>query len=429
MDKNESTKTRDDEQGARPLDDQASAQKTGEVLTKRRRLRPRVALVAVLLVAVAALLVWYFFLRAPAAPRGVIQVSGRIEGDDAAVASKASGRIREITVREGDRVTAGQTIAVIDDESLQARVEQARFAVEQAEARAARAREQIAVLQSQLEQARLTIEQSREDARGRVRQAEAQVAQAEAQLAQAEAAFAQARYDDERFARLAKTGDVSERSERQAHAAAESQAAVVRAARRQVEVARGGLIAARASLTNPAIRIEQANTVERQIAQADTDVRGALADAERARAQLRETEATQADLTIVAPFDATVATRAAEPGEVVAAGTTIVTLVNFDQIYLRAFVPEGEIGRVRTGQAARVYLDSDPKRPLEAIVARIDPEASFTPENTYFRDDRVKQVFGVRLQLTDPQGFAKPGMPADGEILVEGDNWPASKRQ
>ena len=123
-----------------------------------------------------------------------------------------------------------------------------------------------------------------------------------------------------------------------------------------------------------------------------------------------------------------VATRSAEPGEIVAPGTVVVTIFNPQQVYLRAFIPEGDIGRVRTGQLARVYLDSNPKLPLDAVVARIDPQASFTPENTYFRDDRVKQVVGVKLQIVNAQGFAKPGMPADGEVLVEGDSWVATNR-
>ena len=67
--------------------------------------------------------------------------------------------------------------------------------------------------------------------------------------------------------------------------------------------------------------------------------------------------------------------------------------------------------------------------PIAAYVLRIDPQATFTPENTYFRDDRVKQVVGVKLQLKGGIGFAKPGMPADGEILVSGDIWPAHKRK
>ena len=70
--------------------------------------------------------------------------------------------------------------------------------------------------------------------------------------------------------------------------------------------------------------------------------------------------------------------------------------------------------------------DRDVER-IDAVVIRIDPKASFTPENTYFRDDRVKQVIGVKLQLRGEAGYGKPGMPADGEILVEGSAWPAAK--
>ena len=106
------------------------------------------------------------------------------------------------------------------------------------------------------------------------------------------------------------------------------------------------------------------------------------------------------------------------------AGTPIVTLVDLARVYLRGFVPEGRIGEVKVGQPARVYLDSDPDEPIEAFVSRIDPQATFTPENTYFREDRVKQVVGVKLQLKGAVGFAKPGMPADGEILVSASSWP-----
>jgi HlyD family secretion protein len=74
---------------------------------------------------------------------------------------------------------------------------------------------------------------------------------------------------------------------------------------------------------------------------------------------------------------------------------------------------------VRAGQRAEVFLDSAPGQPIEAVVSRIDPEASFTPENTYFRDDRVKQVFGVKLTLRGAVGYAKPGMPADGKVFVD----------
>ena len=376
------------------------------------------------IVVVAGFLVWWFLIRQPPVPHNIIALSGRIEGDDSTVAAKTSGRIREIRVREGDSVKAGDVIALLDDAQALAREQQAQSAAQEADARVLRSQQQISVLQEQLRQARLTVDQSRLDAEGRVRQAQAQVATSEANLSQAEANYEQARYDAEKFSRLAKSGDVSERQGKQARTTAEAQAAVVESARKQVAAARGALTAARANLENPPIRSSQATAVQKQIGQAQSDIAATQAEAERARAQVKEAQANRSDLTIVAPFDGTIATRAAEPGEVVAPGTAIVTMVDLSKIYLRGFVPEGDISRVKLGQTARVYLDSDPRRPIDAFVSRVDPEASFTPENTYFRDERVKQVVGVKLQIKNPAGDAKPGMPADGEILVEGNAWP-----
>lgn len=375
--------------------------------------------VALLVLAMAGTAVWYFLIRTPSGPQNVIKVSGRIEGDDATVSAKVAGRIREINVREGDQVKAGQVIALIDDEQVQAREEQQQSLVREAEARVLSAQQQIAVLNAQLEESNIGVDQARVDAQGRVSQAEAQVAHAEAELVKAEADYGQARYDEERYTTLAKDGDVPERTGKQARTTAEAQAAAVRAAQRQVDVARGSLTMAKANLANVAMRTSQATGVRQQIVQAQSGITAAQAEAEQARAKLREVQADRDDLQVVAPIDGTVATRSAEPGEVVTAGTALVTLVDLNAVYLRGFIPEGEIGRVRAGQTARVYLDSAPEKAIEAVVTRIDPEASFTPENTYFKDDRVKQVVGVKLMLKGAAGYAKPGMPADGEVVTE----------
>ncbi|HEX8117699.1 MAG TPA: HlyD family efflux transporter periplasmic adaptor subunit [Pyrinomonadaceae bacterium] len=376
-------------------------------------------LVLLLVIAAAGFIGWKYFLSGPAVPPNVIEVSGRIEGDDAVVAPKTSGRIREINVREGDEVKAGQVIAVLDDEQLRAREEQASSAVRQSEARVRWAQQQISVLEAELEQSRLGTDQAKLDAEGKVRQAEAQVAASEAQLAQAESEYKKARADEERYTTLAASGDIPEQKGAHARTAAEAQAAAVRAAHKQVDVARAALTSAKATLANPAIRSSEGARIRRQMAQAQSDIAAAEAERTHAQAQLSEAQANRQDLQIVAPMDGTVATRSAEPGEVVTAGTPVLTLVNMSSVYLRAFVPEGEIGRVKTGQRAEVFLDSAPGKPIEAVVSRIDPEASFTPENTYFRDDRVKQVVGVKLALRGATGYAKPGMPADGKVHVE----------
>ncbi|PYM67398.1 MAG: hypothetical protein DME11_03935, partial [Candidatus Rokuibacteriota bacterium] len=208
----------------------------------------RVAIVGVLVLGLPGFAVWRLVLAPPAVPPGVIAVSGRIEGDDAAVAAKTSGRIREITVREGDPVEAGQVIAVLDDEQIRAREEQASAAVRQADARVRLAQHQIAVLNEQLQQNRFGVDQARADAQGRVSEAEGKLAAAEAQLAQAEASHTQAKWDREAMGRLFKRELVAEQEARRAESAEEAQAAVVAAARRQVEAARGSLTAAQANL-------------------------------------------------------------------------------------------------------------------------------------------------------------------------------------
>ena len=392
---------------------------------------PRSRVVRIFLVAavvVAALVVWKVFFATPSLPDSIVALSGRIEGDDSAVAPKTSGKILEVTVREGDTVTAGQVIARLDDAQVRAREDQARAALLAAQAKSQAARDQIAVLQDQLRQNQLQTGQSTTDADGRVRQAEADLTAAEADLAQQQAALRLAEFNRDAYMRLAKTGAASEQQGLQAEVQADQQAAAVAAAQRRVQSYRGALTTAQANLDNPKIRIAQVSATEGQIIQQQATIDASKAETAQAQAQLAEAEADRADLTVPAPFSGTVLTRAAEPGEVVQAGTAIVTLLDLSKVYLRGFVPEGEIGKVKVGQPAHVFIDSNSNQPLDGSVLRIDPQATFTPENTYFRDDRVKQVVGVKLQLTQGIGFAKPGMPADGEILTSGNTWPPHKR-
>lgn len=340
--------------------------------------RPRRALSFLLVLAVLAGIgfgIWKAFFEAAPVPDSIVLLSGRIEGDDSAVAPKTTGRILEIRVREGDSVQAGETIAILDDAQVRAREEQARAALQQSQDRARSAHDQVAVLEEQLREG-------------------------EAQVAQQEASYQLALFDKDAYTRLAKSGAVSERQGKQAESTADQQAAAVAAAKQHV------------------------GATKMQLAQQEAEIASANAATQQARAQVLEAQENRNDLIVAAPFTGTIATRTAEPGEVVTAGTSIVTLIDLTKVYLRGFVPEGQIGKVKVGQSARVYLDSNPKQPLDAYVSRIDPQATFTPENTYFRDDRVKQVVGLKLQLKSGFGFAKPGMPADGEILVSDTQWP-----
>jgi HlyD family secretion protein len=389
----------------------------------------RLAILLVLLVALAAsaFLIWKLFFAKRGAPENVVTLSGRIEGNDSAVAPLTTGRILEMRFREGDSVKAGESIAILDYEQLRAREDQARAALRQAEEKTQSARDQIAVLTQQLRESQLQMEQAKVDAEGRVRQAQKEMAATMADLVDQEAAYQLALFDRDAYTRLARTGAVSERQGKEAASKASQQAAAVAAAKRRYEAACGALATAKANLVNPLIRGAAAEAVRKQLAQQQAEIAAANAGAGQARAQLHEAEENRRDLIVTAPFDGTITTRSAEPGEVVTAGTPVVTMLDLTKVYLRGFIPIGEIGKVKVGQPARVYIDSNPDQPIEAYVSRVDPEATFTPENTYFRNERVKQVVGVKLQLKAAFGFAKPGMPADGEILVQGDKWPEGK--
>jgi HlyD family secretion protein len=370
--------------------------------------RVATTVVVVALLAVAGFFVWREFF-AVNTPRNVIFLSGRIEGDDSAIASKQPGRVVTVNFREGDPVRKGDVIATLDNA-------QAKAAVADFRARVLVAMRTTGVMTAQLRQAELATGQAQGAVSGTTAQAQSQVAAAQAQLARAKSAYQLATDDKRRAVSLYDTGDIAKAQRDSAVSSADQASAGVRAAQQQVGAAEGALTAAQANYAEPPMRREQANAVAAQLDTQDAAVHAA-------QAQLQQAEATEYDLTVRAPFNGTVMVRSAEPGEVLPAGTPIVTLLNLDKVYLRAFVPEEQIGRVVIGQRARVFLDSDPNHPLDAYVLRIDPQAMFTPENTYFRNDRVKEVFGVKLALRSGFGQAKPGMPADGEILIDG-QWP-----
>jgi HlyD family secretion protein len=366
----------------------------------------------------------------PAALVTSVPLSGRIEGYQADLGAKVGGRVVWVAVREGAFVHAGQVVVRLDDAQARAQVDAADAAVLAAEQRVRQSAATLGVLAAQIDEARLGGEQARADTSGRVAQARGALAAGQAQVVAAIAAVREAQAnvtftagDDVRYAALGRTGDVAAQRALQARTAYAAAAATlaqrraaVAAARRNAAAAAGALALARSTAYNAPISAAQVVALEQQVRQARIAVNAARADVAQASAQRRQAQATLDDLTVRAASDGTVIARAVEPGDVVAPGRILLSVVDLDQVYLRGYVSEGQIGLVRVGQRAHVALDSDPSHPLDARVAQIDAEASFTPENVYFRDDRVQQVFGVRLDLVAPRGAAKPGMPADATI-------------
>lgn len=396
--------------------------------TKRRLGIRRVLPVVVALAGIGAAAT-YFLSRSPS---DALEFSGRIEGYETDVGAKVAGRVIEVTVREGAEVQKGQLLVRLDDDEVRAQVQGAEARIRAAKQQEQTARLQLSVVESQIAEARLRQQQSQSDTTGRVAQADAQVAAANAQLKQAEAQVVEAQAQLElaqtnasRYAQLVREGAVTQEAydQRQttvqtAQATLESRQAAVVAAQRQVTAAQGNLTQVQSTGLNPDINTAQVQRFDTQLRQAQADLKAAQAEVANAEADRNRIQAQLQDLTINSPITGVVTARSVEPGVVVTPGKTLLSLLDLNTVYMRGFIPEGDIGNVRVGQTAEVFLDSQPDQPLSARVIAIDTEASFTPENVYFKKDRVKQVFGVRLAIDQPGGFAKPGMPADAEIRL-----------
>jgi HlyD family secretion protein len=356
--------------------------------------------------------------RTSAYSDGKLFVSGRIDGDTVDLSAKRPGRVVEINVREGDSVEAGQVLAVLASDQDEARRDQQLARVRSDQRKLDQLTRQLATYAERVHQAEIYHEQAQTDAPARVKEAEANLAASKAALARSEAELKQHKIDAERYAPLAKLGAVSAQTVDQYQTQLKVAEAAADASRKEVAAAEASLQAAQAQLENPRIKAADRLTLERQVDEVKAQIASAHADVEADQAELRRIEADLSDLKILAPIAGTILTRAAEPGRVVASGQTVLTMVDLNKLYLRGFVPEGYVGKVKVGQPAEIYLDSNPKEAIPAQVIRIDPQAMFTPENTYFKDDRVKQVMGVKLGLKGAYGFAKPGMPADGQIQI-----------
>ena len=349
---------------------------------------------------------------------GPVRLSGRIEGYETDLGARIGGRVAEVTVREGERVKPGQLLVRLDDDEVRARLRGAQARLAAARQQLNQARSQVDVLDSQIRESRLTVAQAEQDNLGRVEQARANLASAEAQLAQAQAQQRLAKVTLGRTESLVREGAASPQSLDQDRTALETAEAVVNAQQRQVEAARGAVALAASTGLNPSIRSAQLQALGEQRQRALAGVRAAESDVRSAQAAEQQVKAEAAYLSIRSPLAAVVISRSVEPGAVVASGRVLLTLLDPATVYLRGFIPQGEIGRVRLGQRARIFLDSDPSRPLAGRVAEVDAQASFTPETIYFQRDRVRQVFGLKLATDNPAGDAKPGMPADAEILT-----------
>ncbi|MCL4792975.1 MAG: HlyD family efflux transporter periplasmic adaptor subunit [Bryobacteraceae bacterium] len=381
----------------------------------------------VLVLAVAGVFAWRHFSGSEA--DGVLRLSGNIELTEVTLSFKMPGRLVELALDEGDEVRAGQVLARLDREELERGLER-----EQAGVRLA---------QSMLVQVRTGIEFQREALDGELalrgaelRAAEARLTELEAgsrpqELEQARAAAAEARTqheqaaaDWERAQRLFKNDDISAQQRdqfrtrfdatRAALERAEQTRALVQEGprREQIEQQRAAVERARA-----AIRLAEAGRIDLRRRQEEVAARAA--DVQRASAQEGVLTSQLSDRVLESPVDGVVLTKAAEAGEVLAAGAAVVTLGDVDKPWLRAYINQSDLGRVRLGMPVAVMTDSYPGKRYQGRVTFISDEAEFTPKQIQTQEERVKLVYRIKVEMENPNRELKSNMPVDAEIRLQ----------
>jgi HlyD family secretion protein len=330
---------------------------------------------AVAVIACALALAAWLVLKPKGLADGIVSGNGRIEATEIDVSAKTPGRLQEVLVDEGDQVKAGQVVAIMDTQTLQAQRAQAEAQLQSALIAIQTAESQVAQRESE-----------RASVLAGVRQREAELNAANTRLGRSET--------------LSREGAaaVQERDDDQA----------------RVEEAGAALGAARA----------QVAAAEAAITTAKSEVTGARANVDAVRASIQRLDADIADSTLKAPQDGRVQYRVAQPGEVIAGGGKVLNLVNLSDVYMTFFLPETVAGRVGMGTDVRIVLDAAPQYVVPAKVSFVADVAQFTPKTVETASERQKLMFRVKARI-DPALLrrhlqqVKTGLPGVAYVRID----------
>ena len=325
----------------------------------------RILLIAILAAATAGLL-YYFLTRNKEEEGSFIKVSGNIEATEVDVGFKVSGRIVSRFYEEGDWVDQGKVLAKLDDEDLHNRLEVARATLMSAQARLSK-----------------LLAGSRPE---EIRQAEAELNQAKFDLENKETQY-------ERMKSLFEKRVVPKETSDNAEAAFKIAKATFQKA------------------TENYLLVKEGPRKE--------DIEDARAQVDQAQASVKLNETQLSYTTLYSPLSGVVLVKSGEIGEVVNPGTSILTMADIENVWLKAYIPETDLSKVKWGQEVIVTTDLRPQKKYKGRISFISSQAEFTPKQIQTEKERVTLVYRIKVDISNTDRELKPGMPADGRILLE----------
>jgi HlyD family secretion protein len=392
---------------------------------KKKRLIPLI----VILIA-GGVVCYYYFLQNQQRERSEISVSGNIEVTTVDVSFKISGKIERLAVEEGDELKEGQVIASLEHRDLLSQKARAEAAWESAKSRIPSLQKNIELQDKSTLQEISQAEAAVEAAHARLQQLltgsrPQEIQAAKATLEQAQADTVKRKADLERAEKLYRNNFISAQdwdSAKNAYEVAaatqkkaeENYALVVEGPRKEeIDAARAQWEQAQAALKLAKAHRIQVEVLRKDLVTAEAQVKEAVSAIEVIDTQIGYSK-------LNAPLSGVVLVKNTEPGEFVVPGGAVVTLGDVAKPWLKAFITEGDLGKVKLGQKVSVTTDSYPGKVYPGKITFISSEAEFTPKNVQTAKERVKLVYRIKVSLKNPHRELKPGMPADAKIHLKG---------
>ena len=375
-------------------------------MTAPARSRARLVVPALAL----AVLAWYGWHRWQQA-HAPFEWSGTVEVHQISLGSRAGGRVQKVLVKEGDRVKPGDAIVALEPGDWPAQLQQAQGQLEMMQAtldklKAGSRPEEIAAAKARAATAQAVLQETTAGTRSE------ELAAAEARLAAQQVAVVRAQKDAERLHKLAATGAAVPADVDNADLAVQAAIAQRDAAAHQLDELRHG--ARREQVAQAAARAAEQRASEQLVAAGSRveDLRAAEAQVQGAQGKVDQIRTMIDELTIKAPVVARIEALDLRPGDLIAPNQTAVTLVEDDQLYVRIYVPETELGHVAVGQRVAIHVDSFPGQAFDGAVQRINSVGEYSPRNLQTADERADQVFGTRVGITSGGDRLRAGMAA-----------------
>jgi HlyD family secretion protein len=391
-------------------------------------MKKRIVPILLIVAAVVGFLLWRNGVFAAKA-NGHLTVSGNLEMTEVDLSFKVAGKLTELNIREGSYVKKGDVIARLDPSTVVQQKARDQALLDQAQ-------NQYTQTGTQVEYQRAAIDSDLALRRAELQQAEARLAEllagsrkqeiesSQAALAEARVQLDWARSEWERAQRLYKNEDISTAQYDQARSKfnaagqqvrqAEQRLALIQEGPRQEEIS---MARAQVDRAKAAVKLSEASRID--LKRREQELGARKAEIDRAKAQVGITQTQLEDMVLVAPVDGVVLVKSAELGEVLAAGSTVVTIADIDHPWMRGYINEQDLGKVKIGGEARVITDSYPGKAYNGRISYVASEAEFTPKQIQTREERVKLVYRIKIEVANPQRELKNNMPADAEIVLQ----------